>query len=490
MFKIPTKGPSKSELLNQMRHWMKDDANYKEGKIWSLVYYTGDELSTFLQKVYTERWNESSAANDLFPAIVELEKEVVSMAANLLNGDNNACGNITSGGTESILLAVKTTRDYWRVTKPHIKQAEIILPSTAHPAFFKAAEYFDVKPIMVSVDKNFSANIEEIKKAITPNTIMLIGSAPNYPQGVVDPIKEIAQLALERNLCCHVDACVGGFLLPFVKKAGYPVPDFDFSVPGVTSISADIHKYGYSARGASLVLYKNQDLYQHQAFSIDDKIFGKYISNTMLGTRPAGAIASAWSILHCLGEEGYVKKAIEVMQTVIKITSAVQSIPELKILGNPSASLLAIASDELDIYMLADELDLCGWHLERQQLPASLHLVITPAHTKASDQFIRDIYSAVQRTQKSQWRKIFTNVRAKITSTAINILPKKMVKKLNSASSPKENNSGKKQRSAPMYGMIGAVSNRENLQEFIIDFLDDVNRVEKLEDWKIGRLKD
>lgn len=479
MLTFPSDGCSKQDLLNAMQQYMAADANYKEGKIWSLVYYSGDELSAFLQKAYTERWNETSAAEDLFPAIVELEKEVIAMAAGLLNGGENICGNISSGGTESVLLAIKTTRDFARATKPHITHPEMILPSTAHPAFLKAAEYFDIKPVMIPVDANFRADVNAMKKAITPNTIVLMGSAPNYPQGVVDPIKEIALLAQENNLCCHVDACVGGFILPFVKKAGYPVPEFDFSVPGVTSISADIHKYGYAARGASLVLYKNQELYKHQAFNIENWYSQQYISNTLLGARPAGPIVAAWSILQCLGEEGYLRLAKEVMQTAEKFKTAVQSMPELRILGNPSASVLGITSDELDIYMLADELDRYGWSLERQQLPASLHFVITPAHTAVADKIINDLKECVQKLKKSTWRKTFTSMQAKISSAAINTLPVTLVKKFSSASSSSKPDSGKQKRLAPMYGMIGAVSNRENLHEFITDFLDDVTAIKK-----------
>ncbi len=479
MSSFPLNGTSKDALLNSMQQLIKHDANYKDGKIWSLVYYSGDELSDFLQKAYCERWNESSANEDLFPAIVELEKEVISIASHLLNGNENTCGNITSGGTESILLAIKTARDYARITKPHITHPEIILPATAHPAFFKAAKYFDIKPITVVVDSDFRADILAIKNNITSNTILVMGSAPNYPQGVVDPIAEIAQLALEYNLWCHVDACVGGFLLPFVKKAGFPVPDFDFCVEGVTSISADIHKYGYAARGASLVLYKNKALYQYQAYSADDWYGKKYISNTLLGARPAGPIVAAWSILQCLGEEGYLKLANEVMHTASKIKNAIASIPELKILGNPSACVLGIASDELDIYMLGDELDVLGWNLERQQLPPSLHLVITPAHTQASEKLISDLHIAVQKLRKGKWRQALTSAQAKLTSMAINILPMGLVKKFNNTSSATKPQSEKKQRSAPMYGMIGAVSNRENIQEFIIDFLDEVTTIKK-----------
>lgn len=478
MLTFPRKGCSKDELLASMRPLINHDANYKDGKIWSLVYYTGDELSSFLQKAYTERWNESSASEVLFPAIIELEKEVISVAAHLLNGNENCCGTITSGGTESILLAVKTTRDFAKATQASIVQPEMILPATAHPAFFKAAGYFDVKPITIPLSNDFRADMEAMQNAITSNTILLVGSAPNYPQGVVDPIKEIAALALQRNICCHVDACVGGFILPFVKKAGYPVPDFDFNVPGVTSISADIHKYGYAARGASLVLYKNKDLYRYQAYVKDNTDRERYISTTLLGARPAGPIAAAWSILQCLGEEGYVKLTKEVMQTAIKIVTAVQSMPELKVLGNPSASVIGIGSDQIDIYMLGDELDALGWNLERQQLPASLHLVITPAHTQAADKFIHDLRLAVQKLRKSAWRKTITAMQAKVSSVVVNVLPKTVIKKLNATSSATQTGSTK-QRSAPMYGMIGAVSNRENIQEFIIDFLDGVTTVNK-----------
>ena len=293
MIALPTKRTPAEQVLDAMKEIREHDARWQEGKTWSLVYHAGDEVTELLKKAYTMFFSENGLNPTAFPSLKKFEAEVVSMAASLLGGDDETVGNMTSGGTESILMAVKTAREWARANRPAITAPEMILPDTVHPAFEKAAHYFGLKPVRTAITPDFRADVGAAQDAVTPNTILLVGSAPSYPQGVVDPIAELAQIALEHDILFHVDACVGGFMLPFVRRLGYPVPDFDFRVAGVTSISADLHKYAYAAKGASVVLYKNNALRRHQYFVYTDWSGGIYASPTMTGTRPGGGDCAA-----------------------------------------------------------------------------------------------------------------------------------------------------------------------------------------------------
>ena len=352
---------------------------------------------------------------------------------------------------------------------------------TAHPAFEKAAEYFDVKMVHVPVREDYRANVAAMEAAITPNTIMLVGSAPSYPQGVVDPIRDLAQVAVKHNLLLHVDACVGGMLLPFVRKLGYTIPDFDFAIPGVTSMSCDLHKYGYAAKGASVILYRNSALRRHMFFSYINWSGGVYVSPTMTGTRPGGPIAAAWAIMNFLGEEGYLKLASVVMQTVRKIREGIASLPEVRVLSNPDMSVLAMASDRFDVYQIGDELTARGWHLDRQQFPPSLHMTIVPAHAVVADQFLSDLKDSIAAVKKPGVRKVTNKVMVSAANGLVKVLPDKWASKLTAKSSAFLGASGEglPQRSAAMYGLIGTLPNRGDLNELVIDLLDQLTKVPK-----------
>ena len=294
---FPKQGLPREDVLSSMRAARDHDVQWQRGRVFGLVYHINDEIDELLKDASNLFFSENGLNPTAFPSLRKFETEIVAMTASLLHGDASTAGNVTSGGTESLLCAVKTARDWARKNRPEITRPEILMPVTAHPAFEKAAEYFDLRVVKTPVRTDFRADVEAMRAAITPNTILMIGSAPSYPHGVVDPIRALAALAQERGLLFHSDACVGGFMLPFVKKLGYEVPDFDLSVPGVTSISADLHKYGYAAKGASVILYKNSTLRRHQMFVSTDWPGGIYPSPTMAGTRPAGPIAAAWAIL-------------------------------------------------------------------------------------------------------------------------------------------------------------------------------------------------
>lgn len=483
---FPTRGTSAKEVLQFMERLRKHDARWQEGKTWSLVYHLGDEAAQFaevpdlLREAHTMFFSENGLNPMAFPSLKRFEAEVVSMTAGLLGGDAETAGNMTSGGTESILMAVKTAREWARARNPDNTQPEMILPLTAHPAFEKAAHYFGVKPVHVAVRPDFRADVEAARGAITPHTILLVGSAPSYPQGVVDPIAELAQVAREHDILFHVDACVGGFMLPFVRKLGYPVPDFDFRVPGVTSMSADLHKYAYAAKGASVVLYHNKALRRHQFFAYTDWPGGIYASPTMAGTRPAGPIAAAWAILNHLGEEGYLEIAGTVMKTVVRIREGVAAIDGVEILGNPAMSILAIGSDRLNVYEIGDELAQRGWYLDRQQFPPSLHLTVTHAHAGVAGQFLHDLEQAVARVKRFSLGKLSNTMTVGLVQAAGKLLPAGVMSALTARASSLTGLKGAAipKRSAAMYGMMASLPNRGDLTELVLDVLDGLTEAE------------
>jgi glutamate/tyrosine decarboxylase-like PLP-dependent enzyme len=306
----------------------------------------------------------------------------------------------------------------------------------------------------------------------------MVGSAPSYPQGVVDPIGELAQVALRHTVLFHTDACVGGLMLPFVRKLGYPAPDFDFSIPGVTSISADLHKYGYAAKGASVILYRTSDLRRHQFFAYTDWSGGIYVSPTMTGTRAGGPIAAAWALLNYLGEAGYLKLTDQVMRTVIKLRNGINAIAGLQVLGTPEMSVMSIGSDALDVYEVGDELTARGWHLDRQQFPPTLHLTVSPYHANVADAFLSDLNEAAAKARKPTLRKVTNRMLVKAANLAAKTLPQKWVSRLTSKTSSMVGASGDglPQRSAAMYGLIGTLPNRGDLHAMVIDLLDQLTK--------------
>ena len=290
MVELPLKRTPAETVLDRMKKLRQDDAKWREGKTWSLVYDAGEELIRFTEEAFTLFMTENGFNPTAFPSLRGFEIDVVSMTAGLLGGDEQTVGNMTSGGTESILMAVKTARDWARNQKPEITSPEMVLPQTAHPAFEKAAQYFCVKSVRVPVHSDFRGHVAAASAAVTADTILMVGSAPSYPHGVLDPIQELAHVAQSNGLLFHVDACIGGMMLPFVRKLGYSLPDFDFRVPGVTSMSVDLHKYGYAAKGASVILYRDKELRRHQFSVHTDWPGGIYASPTMTGTRPGGGV--------------------------------------------------------------------------------------------------------------------------------------------------------------------------------------------------------
>ena len=428
--KLPRAGSTHEDVLSRMRQMRADDANWKEGRTFSLVYFAGDDVSALLKAAYTEFITENGLSPMAFPSLRRFEAEVLSICADLFHGDAEVCGTMTSGGTESVLMAVKTAREWAKARG--IAHPEIIVPTTIHPAFEKAAHYFDVKIHHAAIAEDFRVDLAAVENLINPNTALLVGSAMPYPHGVIDPIAGLAALALQHGTLCHVDACLGGFLLPFAKRAGRDIPPFDFEVPGVTSLSADLHKYGYAAKGASIVLYKTHALRKHQFFTYSEWPGGLYLSPSMTGTRPGGAIAAAWAILHYLGEEGYLQRVRVILDTTQKLIDGITAIPGLKLLGKPHGSVFAWNSDSVDVYQLGDAMEAKGWKLDRQQKPPALHCMVTPAHAQVVEPFLIDLRACVASLKSGE-------------------------------PAP--------EGSAAMYGMVGTVP-KETTDGFLLDFLD------------------
>lgn len=396
MTRLPPQGRPHDEVLRDLRAFAGDDPDYKAGRLWSLVYWLDEEHDAFLGDAYQSFSSANGLNPTAFKSLKRMETEIIDTVAGLLHGGPDTCGVLTSGGTESCLLAVKTYRDLAR-TKRGVKKPEMVLPVTAHVAWFKAAEYFQVRVRLLPLDAQLRADTARLPRLVNRNTVMILGSAPDYPHGTIDPIEAMGAIAQQRKVPLHVDACVGGFILPFLELNGRPLPKWDYRVPGVTSISADIHKYGYAAKGASTITYRNLDLLRHQVFVHQDWPGGVFASPALLGTRPGGAYAAAWAALQHFGEAGYRDLARRTMQAFDAMRAGVEAIPELRVLGEPSGPLLAYGSrtPEVNIFAVGDQMDAKGWKVNRLQKPDGLHAMITAGHLAVVDDYLRDLKDAV-----------------------------------------------------------------------------------------------
>ena len=394
---IPEQGRSYEDVLHQLDTFACEDPAYKDGKTWSLVYYKDEEYTHFLGQAHEKFMSANGLNPTAFKSLKRFENDIVAFTAELLHADENAAGCVTSCGTESCMLAVKTYRDYAKKTKG-IRHPEIIVCETAHVAWFKGAEYFGVKVRTVPVDKDLKIDIAAVRRKINRNTCMLLGSAPEYPHGIIDDIVALGVLGEKYNIPVHVDACVGGYLLPFMVQAGANIPPFDFTVPGVMSMSADIHKYGFAAKGCSCILYRNLDLFRSQCFVHPDWPGGLFASPAFLGTRNGGAYAAAWAAIQANGRQGYVENAKKTMQVAEKFRCMLREIPELEIIGNPLCSLVAYRSKDpynVNIFAVGDYMQQKGWHIDRLLHPDGLHAMITASHENVLESYFADLRDAV-----------------------------------------------------------------------------------------------
>ncbi|CAH1982781.1 unnamed protein product [Acanthoscelides obtectus] len=400
---LPENSVSTDEIITQLQKNLGlGDYDWKNGLVSGAVYYHNLELIAMLSEVYKQTSYTNPLHPDLFPGLCKMEAEVVRMAANLFYGDEETCGTMTSGGTESILMACKAYRDYGKEDKG-ITRPEMVVPSTIHSAFDKAAQYFKIKVRSVPVDPwTYQVDLNKFRKAINSNTIMLAGSAPNFPYGTMDDIQAISELGLKYNIPVHVDSCLGGFLSCFMKDAGYPIPLCDFRLPGVTSISADTHKYGFTPKGSSVILYSHKK-YRHFQYTVTtDWPGGVYGSPSVGGSRAGGNIAVCWATMLSFGKAGYVKATRDIIHTTKYIEKGLRRIKGIFIFGQPVTSVIAIGSYDFDIYRLSTALKQKGWNLNNLQFPSGIHICVTHMHVAAgvADRFIEDVKSSVTEIMK------------------------------------------------------------------------------------------
>eukprot|EP01080_Neovahlkampfia_damariscottae_P009572 gene9572-1775_t len=402
--KLPEHGLEKEKIMELLKAMKKDDINPKDGKSWAYVYSTENKEHHEMVNEAHSLFLETNALNPMaFNSLRKMENEIVKMSIDMMHGDKDTVGSVTTGGTESILCAIKTYRDRARKLTPHIKNPEMIVCRSVHPAFIKASSYFDVKAVFVDMDKDMRFDVEEFKTKLSSNTILVVCSAPQYAHGVVDPVEKVSEITKKLNLPLHVDSCIGGFVLPFAEQLGYKIPTFDFRIDGVTSISMDAHKYGYSSKGVSVILYKNKDIRKYQFFSYSQWCGGLFVSPSMPGTRGGGPIASAYASMLGLGLEGFKQQTKFIMETCDYIKSEVNKMEDLKIIGNPESSLLSFEStnSKINIFSVGDVLEESGWKMECQRLPDSIHCTVFPLHAKTRESFISALKQAVKTVKEN-----------------------------------------------------------------------------------------
>lgn len=404
---FPEGGQSEQEVLNQLEGFKAKDVPWKTGKVMAYIYATDPAVKALAEKAYAHFFTENGLDPSAFPSLLQLEREVVSAVAQLLGGSKETAGNCTSGGTESVMLAIKSARDYARDKYPAIKEPEVVIPSTAHPCFHKAGHYLGVKMVSVAVSaETFKADVADMEAAITEQTIMLVGSAPSYAHGVLDPIEGIAALAQKHELLCHVDACVGGMYLPFLRMLGEEVPAFDFEVAGVTSMSCDLHKFGYVPKGCSTILYRDKSLREYQFFASSLWPGYSIVNPTVLSSKTGGPMAGAWAMFQHFGKQGYQKAVQDCQAAKRQLEEGLAAIPQLKQLGKPIMGLVAFAStsDEISVFDLAERMKARGWYLQIQlasaNSPQSIHVTITHFNAVHIPELVEDLKEVITDFEK------------------------------------------------------------------------------------------
>lgn len=386
---LPLGGLARDEVMTRLRAVRKDDVAWREGRLHGFVYFAGDDVRAVASEAMGEFYFENVLAAKAFPSMVRLEREVLTIAAQLLHAPAVA-GVTTTGGTESNLLAVWTAICAARA-RGAAEPFELVMPYSAHPSFTKAARYFGLREVRVRSAADYTVDTAEVRRAVTRHTILLVGSAPAYSHGVVDAIGELAAIALDNELPLHVDSCVGGFILPFVERLGRPVPAFDFRVPGVTSVSADVHKHGYAPKGLSVLLHRDEQARRLASTQFDGWPNGQYFTPGMTGTRSGAVLAGAWAVLNYLGEAGFLRITAEVMGITDRFRQGITAIPGLFIVGEPVANKFAYSSTTLDVAAIAAGLDQHGWFAGLQADPPAINMHVQKHHGPVVDRYLDDL---------------------------------------------------------------------------------------------------
>ncbi|MFT4628380.1 MAG: sphinganine-1-phosphate aldolase, partial [Myxococcota bacterium] len=400
MKSLPATGSPSEDVLAALTDLTAHDVDWRSGRAFAYVYDAGREIDALAERAMAALHKENALDPTVFPSLRQIQGDLVAMVASHLNGGPESGGTVTSGGTESIMLAVKTARDRARAAGRE-GSLEVVLPSTAHPAHIKACQYLGLEPVVVDVDPaTYRAIPSALAAAITERTVLLVGSAPSYPHGVVDPIEAIGAVAVDAGVPLHVDACVGGWLLPYWRRLGADVPAFDLSVPGVTSVSVDLHKYAFCPKGVSVLVHRDRaEAWAHQCFTWSGWAGYTLINPNVLSTRSGGPLAGAWAVLHHLGDAGYLDLAEGLRETTRRLTEGLAAINGVEVLAEPDLCLIAFRSTEVSPFHVADEMRLRGWYVQVQLghhgLPNNLHLSVLPAHAPHVEAFLAALRESV-----------------------------------------------------------------------------------------------
>lgn len=408
---LPAAGLSRAEIFARMKALSADDIDWRRGRVPLYVFKANDEIAALGRDAFLQYFTENGLGGGrAFFGLKRMEDEIVAMGLTLFHAPDDAAGFFTTGGSESIITAVMACRDYVRAQTGRGRwRGNIVLPRSAHPAFTKAARLMDLELRRVPVAADYRADVAAMARAINEDTMLLVGSAPCFSYGTIDGIADLGRLAQERGLWLHVDACVGGYLAPFAAKAGYPVPSFDFAVPGVMSISADLHKFGFCPKPASTVFYRSADRAACQPFEMDDWPGGKFATATLVGTRPGGAIAGAWATLQAMGEQGYVDTARQIMELVGAYRRGIEAIG-LEVIGRPDLSILCFTSREVDMLRVGEEMTLRGWLPGLVRDPHAMHLMLSMLHAPAREEYLHDLRGAVAQVRSESGKTSNINV--------------------------------------------------------------------------------
>jgi sphinganine-1-phosphate aldolase len=394
---FPARGRLRDDILAEMRGMKAGDADWQHGRTPLYVFKATQEAYDMGRDAFFEFFTENAlGAKRAFTSVKRMEDEVVQGALDLLHAPADAAGFMTTGGTESIIQAVQTCRDWSRARRRDAAhRGNIVVSESAHPAFNKAANLMDLLVRRVPTGPDLRADVAAMEAAIDRDTIMLVGSAPSFPHGVIDPIAALGAVAQRRDVWLHVDACVGGYVAPFVKELGYDVPDFDLGVAGVSSLSADLHKFGFCPKPASTVFYTSAEKARHHGFEFTDWPNGRFATNTIVGTRPAGGVAAAWAMFQHLGRPGYREIATKLMTMVERYKEGVERVPGLKVCGKPHLSIVAFGAETVDVFRVSEVMAAKGWVPGLVQKPRAIHRMMSLIHADSMDEYLDDLRAAV-----------------------------------------------------------------------------------------------
>ena len=394
---LPNLGMDPGAVFDALEALRCDDVRWREGRAFSLAYNAGPEVLAVAEEAYRRFSGENALNTGAFPSLRQIQADVVDMTKPWLGASADAAGYMTSGGTESILMAVKSARDRL-LQERKVGQPNMVLPTSAHAAFDKAAAYFGVELRRVAVLADWRADVPAMRTATDNNTVLIVGSAPQYPQGVVDDVSAIAKIAADHGVNCHVDACMGGVTLAYLERLGETIRPWNLKVSGVSSISVDLHKFGYTSKGASIIMYANKHLRSFQGFVTDKWLGGVYGSSGVLGTKSGGSMASAWAVMNFLGDDGYLRLTKQAREATLQLAAMIEQSEHLVLRAEPETTLLCFGARDpqrLDIFAVADELGRLGWYVDRQSPPDSLHCTVNAIHHDKIQVFGQSLDSAV-----------------------------------------------------------------------------------------------